>query len=114
MKIGNEEIDKNLVIYFVVAIILSGLLGFYGGRFFERNNFRKMTKGRQNSGRQFPGRAPGEIPQNPQSGNVVPENTEPKSSEDESTEKTTNDYSPTDQGTTDKKHASRKVDRFKD
>jgi hypothetical protein len=48
MKIGNEEIDKNLVIYFAVAIILSGLLGFYGGRFFERNNFRKMVRERQN------------------------------------------------------------------
>ena len=83
MKIGNKEIDKNLIIYFAVAVILSGLLGFYGGRFFERNNFRKMIRERQNFGKQLPGRTPGEIPQNFQ-----PENTEPKSTEDESDKNT--------------------------
>jgi hypothetical protein len=83
MKIGNKEINKNLIIYFAVAVILSGLLGFYGGRFFERNNFRKMIRERQNFGKQLPGRTPGEIPQNFQ-----PENTEPKSTEDESDKNT--------------------------
>jgi len=96
MKIGNKEIDKNLIIYFAVAVILSGLLGFYGGRFFERNNFRKMVRERQNFGRQLPGRTPGEIPQNFQ-----PENTESKSTEDESDENTTdNQNNSTDRETT--------------
>lgn len=96
MKIGNKEIDKNLIIYFAVAVILSGLLGFYGGRFFERNNFRKMIRERQNFGKQLPGRTPGEIPQNFQ-----PENTEPKSTEDESDKNTAdNQNNSTDRETT--------------
>jgi|GEM_PF-4020556 len=96
MKIGNKEINKNLIIYFAVAVILSGLLGFYGGRFFERNNFRKMIRERQNFGKQLPGRTPGEIPQNFQ-----PENTEPKSTEDESDKNTAdNQNNSTDRETT--------------
>jgi hypothetical protein len=97
MKIGNEEIDKNLVIYFAVAIILSGLLGFYGGRFFERNNFRKMVREGQNFGRQLPNGTPKGTPQNFQ-----PENTEPKPIEGKSDENTTdNQNNSTDQETTD-------------
>ncbi|HOD01696.1 MAG TPA: hypothetical protein PKH50_03235 [bacterium] len=97
MKIGNKEIDKNLVIYFAVAIILSGLLGFYGGRFFERNNFGKMVRERQNFRRQLPNGTSKRCPQNFQ-----PENTEPKPTEGKSDENTTdNQDNSTDQEATD-------------
>ncbi len=33
--------NKQFILYITVFIILSGLIGFYGGRYFERNKFRK-------------------------------------------------------------------------
>lgn len=42
-----QKIDKKLVAYVCVSLLLGGLIGFYGGRYYERTTFRsQMTKNR--------------------------------------------------------------------
>ena len=40
MKINIKE-NKTFLIYLAVSVTLSGLIGFYGGRYYEKANFNK-------------------------------------------------------------------------
>lgn len=48
-----EQSRKNILI-FALTIILSGVVGFYGGRYYEQNTFRRRFQSRmQTNARQF-------------------------------------------------------------
>lgn len=40
MKINIKE-NKTFLIYLAVSVVLSGLIGFYSGKYYERANFNK-------------------------------------------------------------------------
>lgn len=57
---------KELIVGILLTTIIAGLIGFYGGRYYERQTFRKNIQDRTNTS-QFPNRfVPGEGRQRPE------------------------------------------------